>query len=236
MAQPVTHPAKEGVATFRSCADPARAHSFPLGVGKEFSMEQTLELLTKVGRKLDFQCADLLAWTIDLPVYVDNGNTRRGTFKVSQQSCVCGFGAQAECLQTLSAHLAQMQRERVRRGEAIVLHISQKEAETYDESLETNESTLRSSPKKSGYAACSHQNPLDARAHKLQKHSPAELRMKAQNLWATLEKAKVYISPLDVEKPMDKFHLERHGHGRGNTKSTKKRRKRQDRHDLCRAS
>ena len=103
MAQPVTHPAKEGVATFRSCADPARAHSFRWVWGKEFSMEQTLELLTKVGRKLDFQCADLLAWTIDLPVYVDNGNTRRGTFKVSQQSCVCGFGAQAECLQTLSA-------------------------------------------------------------------------------------------------------------------------------------
>ena len=91
MAHPVTHPAKEGVATFRSCADPARAHSFPLGTGNEFSMEETLELLTKVGRKLDFQCADLLAWTID-QVYVDNGNTRRGTSKVSQQSCVCGFG------------------------------------------------------------------------------------------------------------------------------------------------
>ncbi|CAK9011298.1 Uncharacterized protein SCF082_LOCUS11040 [Durusdinium trenchii] len=50
---------------------------------------------------------------------------------------------------------------------------------------------------------------------RLQKQSPAELRLQA-------------------EKPVEKFHLERHGHGRGNTKSTKKRRKRADRADLSR--
>ena len=72
----------------------------------------------------------------------------------------------------------------------------------------------------------------DLRLQKLQKRSPADLRLQAQALWTALESAKVYIPPLEAEKPTDKFQLERHGHGRGNTKSTKRRRKREDRSDL----
>ena len=78
------------------------------------------------------------------------------------------------------------------------------------------------------------QQSLDKHELQLRKKSPRSLRQDAQNLWTALEKSKVYIPPVpDAPASHDRFHLERHGHGRGNTKSTKKRRKREDRASLC---
>ena len=110
---------------FGAVPDPARAHSFPLGAGKEFSMEQTLELLTKVGRKLDFQCADLLAWTID-QVYVDNGNTRRGTFKVSTtELCLWIWGSGRVLASTFSPPGTDATGTSAERGSHCVAHFSE---------------------------------------------------------------------------------------------------------------
>lgn len=61
------------------------------------------------------------------------------------------------------------------------------------------------------------------------RESPNELRDRCSQLWAALDAAGVYVPPVeeDAADPKDRFHLERHGHGRGNTKSTKKRRSRE---------
>merc|ERR1712008_143980 len=58
-----------------------------------------------------------------------------------------------------------------------------------------------------------------------------ELRTRCQELWRALDSAGVYVPPPEdgdgEPVKQDKFQLERHGHGRGNTKSMKKRRSRE---------
>ena len=51
---------RRAVATFQTCADLGRAHSFPLPFQPldEFSMEATTDLLERAGQKLDFQPED----------------------------------------------------------------------------------------------------------------------------------------------------------------------------------
>ena len=224
---------RRAVATFRTCADLGRAHSFPLLSQPldDFSMEATMDLLERVGQKLDFQPEDLVAWAVDQPE----------TFAKAKgpQFCYCGLSTpQEECFQTLCQHLGQMVADQRRKGQPIVVHVQRKAAGCRGD-LPVNEPSAAawlvtaSSPISKGYASGELAAP---RVQKLQKQSPGDLRLQAQGLWAALEKAKVYIPPLEAEKANDKFHLERHGHGRGNTKSTKKRRKRQDRHDLCRCA
>eukprot|EP00747_Dinoflagellata_sp_TGD_P086390 gnl/TRDRNA2_/TRDRNA2_163270_c0_seq4.p1 gnl/TRDRNA2_/TRDRNA2_163270_c0~~gnl/TRDRNA2_/TRDRNA2_163270_c0_seq4.p1 ORF type:complete len:187 (+),score=14.71 gnl/TRDRNA2_/TRDRNA2_163270_c0_seq4:446-1006(+) len=73
----------------------------------------------------------------------------------------------------------------------------------------------------------SHKNA--AHVTRQSKESPKELRDRVNKIWTALEKRGIYVPPLDepegnVDKPRDKYSFERHGHGRGNTKSTKKRR------------
>lgn len=226
---------RRAVATFQTCADLGRAHSFPLPFQPldEFSMEATMDLLERAGQKLDFQPEDLVAWAVDQPE----------TFAKSgpQKFCHCGLSTpREECFQALCQHLGQMVADQRRKGQLILLHV-QRKAAGWREDLPVNEPSAAarlltaSSPIAKGYASSS-ELAAPPRVQKLQKQSPGDLRLQAQGLWAALEKAKVYIPPLEAEKANDKFHLERHGHGRGNTKSTKKRRKRQDRHDLCRCA
>ena len=239
MAHPPEAPRPErqvrrAVATFQTCADLGRAHSFPLPFQPldEFSMEATMDLLERAGQKLDFQPEDLVAWAVDQP--------ETATSKGPQKFCHCGLSTpQGECFQALCQHLGQMVADQRRKGQLILLHV-QRKAAGWREDLPVNEPSAAarlvtaSSPIAKGYASSSELAP--PRVQKLQKQSPGDLRLQAQGLWAALEKAKVYIPPLEAEKANDKFHLERHGHGRGNTKSTKKRRKRQDRHNLCRCA
>eukprot|EP00435_Cladocopium_sp_Y103_P073384 s737_g43.t1 len=225
---------RRAVATFQTCADLGRAHSFPLPFQPldEFSMRATMDLLERAGQKLDFQAEDLVAWAVDQPETFAKA-------KDPQQFCHCGLSTpQAECFQALCRYLGQMVADQRRKGQPILLHV-QRKAAGCREDLPFNEPSAAarlvpaSSPITKGYASSSEAGP-PGRVQKLQKQSPGDLRLQAQGLWAALEKAKVYIPPLEAEKANDKFHLERHGHGRGNTKSTKKRRKRQDRQDLCR--
>ena len=230
----VERPVKRPVATFRTCADLGKAHSFPLPT--DFSTEDTeatIDLLERAGQKLAFRPADLVAWSVD-----------QSTGKTAQQFCKCGGSSpQADCLKALGHHLHQMVADQQRKGQPILLHIKQKsqwfmEDPSLKDLKDSNPSETLSKatppappapPAPHAYSHATH----SAVEQKMQKQSPKDLRLQAQGLWATLEKAKVYIPPLDAEKSQDKFHLERHGHGRGNTKSTKKRRKREDRHDLC---
>eukprot|EP00438_Fugacium_kawagutii_P031087 Skav204629 [mRNA] locus=scaffold1712:300378:302282:- [translate_table: standard] len=214
-------------------------------------MEATMDLLERAGQKLDFRPEDLLAWTADQAIEKPPA-TRKGEHPQSQ-FCHCGLETvpPLDCLQTLCNHLEQMVKDQLRKGRPILLHVQRKVVGMpRTEPLEEDHLNM-GKPRRSesaaykahgGAAAASSCSQLPCssgpagRAQKLQKQSPGDLRWQAQSLWATLEKAKVYIPPLDAEQPehCDKFQLERHGHGRGNTKSTKKRRKRQDRHDLCR--
>ena len=229
---------RRAVATFQTCADLGRAHSFPLPLQPldEFSMETTMDLLERAGQKLDFQPEDLVAW-------VDQPETF-AKVKGPQQFCHCGLSTpQEECFQALCQYLGQMVADQRRKGQPILLHVRRKAAGCRED-LPFNEPSAAaglvtaSSPitkSLSGYASSS-ELAAPVRVQKLQKQAPRDLRLQAQGLWAALEKARVYIPPLEAEKANDKFHLERHGHGRGNTKSTKKRRKRQDRHDLCRCA
>ena len=227
---------RRAVATFQTCADLGRAHSFPLPLPlDEFSIEATMDLLERAGQKLDFQPEDLVAWAVDQPETA----TSKGP-QTPKKFCHCGLSTpQEECFQALCQHLGQMVADQRRKGQLILLHVQRKAAE-WREDLPVNEPSAAarlltaSSPIAKGYASSSELAP--PRVQKLQKQSPGDLRLQAQGLWAALEKAKVHIPPLEAEKANDKFHLERHGHGRGNTKSTKKRRKRQDRHDLCRCA
>lgn len=67
--------------------------------------------------------------------------------------------------------------------------------------------------------------------------SPQELRDYVRKVWALLEKHGIYVPPVETpERPekQDKFVLERHGHGRGNTKSNKKRRSKETKELLIR--
>merc|ERR1712216_1018497 len=75
-----------------------------------------------------------------------------------------------------------------------------------------------------------------------QKMSPKALRQRALEVWTSLDAAGVYVPPLPEKLPdathgdikKDKFHLERHGHGRGNTKSIKRRSRREAKETLVR--
>ncbi|CAE8652243.1 unnamed protein product [Polarella glacialis] len=121
-----------------------------------------------------------------------------------------------------------------------------KEAETEAEAFTTDEAIRHlpgpgSSP---GLGPGSSRPPSDSGPPKEKKPSrkttrrpsPRSLRQQAMALWSQLESAGVYVAPmpedsLDSHAPSeghrDRYELERHGHGCGNTKSTKKRRSRE---------
>merc|ERR1712070_1314511 len=83
-------------------------------------------------------------------------------------------------------------------------------------------------------------------SHPYEKLSPKVLRQRTLAVWAALDAARIYVPPLEenaqaadtaqahTAPKRDKFSLERHGHGRGNTKSIKRRRRKETKETLGR--
>ncbi|CAK9011341.1 Uncharacterized protein SCF082_LOCUS11060 [Durusdinium trenchii] len=229
------------IATFQICSHPGRGHAFP--VPSCFQLEPCEaeerderekaagEFLKRVGSKLAFNPEELVAMTLDIDIPLPGA---------LHGSCACASGAVREpSCTSLSDILMQISQEL---RPQVLLHVRSTQSTlepNADEELFPSSTHEEPTPQKQQSDDMRSEVPSSRRApaqamRRLQKQSPAELRLQAQALWNALEKAKVCIPPLEAEKPVEKFHLERHGHGRGNTKSTKKRRKRADRADLSR--
>ncbi|CAJ1423694.1 unnamed protein product [Effrenium voratum] len=222
--RPLEHMAsRKGVVTLQTCAHPNRGHAFPCG--------DAGGLLLRAGAKLGFDPAQVLAADSDASAA---SSAAAAVVRKLPARCCCGAhpakGASgAEDLQRLLDVGAKR----------VTLHLAEESRplEVFEGSKD-GETCPAPAARPAEPAPGASELPAPAtseREQRLRKQPPRQLRQRAQALWAVLEK-KVYIPPLHApEVPAsDKFQLERHGHGRGNTKSTKKRRKREDRVTLCR--
>ena len=230
------------VLTLSTCRNPSSAHAFSLPIDGSDCADAVAQTLQRAGEKLGFDCHEVIDITVFEDKYTPDSTVRSSPLRWTEEGCCCG-AADKKCASRDAAQMLcnllddthkQMQKSSGLRPRAKgLLHVvtsgepsARPEPQTAV-NAQTSPATVRphaEAPK-----------PLGRRELQLRKKSPRSLRQDAQGLWAVLEKFKVYIPPVPDEEPTsnDRFHLERHGHGRGNTKSTKKRRKREDRESLC---
>jgi len=217
------------VLTLSTCQHPASAHAFSVPIDENMLARAAAQTLQRASEKLGFRPEDVLDLTTSLHDPREMPSSGVG------ERCCCGKVETrrdqiADAIQYLLEDTRrQLQASGLRPRVVGVLHVAPR-----TEVVEL--SAVRSEAVVAPARQCSQpQQSTDKHEVQLRKKSPRSLRQDAQSLWTALEKSKVYIPPVpDTPASYDRFHLERHGHGRGNTKSTKKRRKREDRQTLCR--
>ena len=238
--------AKAGlVLTLGTCQHPASAHAFSVPINESDMALAAIQTLSRAGEKLGFQPQDVVGITAYRGQLLPQPPSQR----CPEERCCCGtMGTSrgpeevAKMMQDLMEDARQMQDAGLRPRATGLLHILPRKDLTVQPALRSTgctqaaDAVARPEAITSIFSQTEVSRPLDKHELQLRKKSPRSLRQDAQGLWTALEKSKVYIPPVPDDAPTsrDRFHLERHGHGRGNTKSTKKRRKREDRESLCR--
>ncbi|CAE7037783.1 unnamed protein product [Symbiodinium natans] len=233
------------VVTLSTCQHPESAHAFAVPVDDVVGVAVAVQTLQKASAKLGFRSEDVVDITrSSMRDWTAQTRPSCHPFPSAGERCCCGAvtavddsggpgfdqGHVAALMQELF-HDA-LREARLRPQATGVLHVLPRAERP---TLPVMESRLPSEALPTAVRHSEPQQSLDKHELQLRKKSPRSLRQDAQNLWTALEKSKVYIPPVpDAPASHDRFHLERHGHGRGNTKSTKKRRKREDRASLCR--
>ncbi|CAE7514678.1 unnamed protein product [Symbiodinium sp. CCMP2592] len=222
------------VLTLSTCQHPASAHAFSVPIDENMLAHAAAQTLQRASEKLGFRPEDVLDLTTSLhdPLPQEMPSLCVG------ERCCCGKVETrrdqiAEAIQDLFEDARrQLQASGLRPRVVGVLHVAPRaEVVAAAAPRSTAESEALVAPARQCWQP---QQSMDKHELQLRKKSPRSLRQDAQSLWTALEKSKVYIPPVpDTPASYDRFHLERHGHGRGNTKSTKKRRKREDRETLC---
>ena len=223
------------VLTLSTCQHPASAHAFSVPIDENMLAHAASQILQRASEKLGFCPEDVLDLTTSLHDPREMPSLRIG------DRCCCGKVEMrrdpiAEAMQDLLEDARrQLQVTGLRPRVVRVLHVAPRGPSTEIVAPSAPPSTMESEVLLAPTRQFSQpQQPLDRHELQLRRKSPRSLRQDAQSLWTALEKSKVYIPPVpDTPVAYDRFHLERHGHGRGNTKSTKKRRKREDRETLC---
>eukprot|EP00929_Paragymnodinium_shiwhaense_P101985 TRINITY_DN65188_c0_g1_i1.p1 TRINITY_DN65188_c0_g1~~TRINITY_DN65188_c0_g1_i1.p1 ORF type:complete len:323 (+),score=57.34 TRINITY_DN65188_c0_g1_i1:67-1035(+) len=224
--------------TLHLCGEASRGHTFPVPSPNDDVEAQWAQLLRRAAEKLHFD-ASCVASIEALGAHETDACGLRAVHQDLQKECDCGnyavCGGEAwrsmRRLPPLTLdgvrHLAFLLHTRRLAASPAVPAAGNAGCSSLAYLADADENPVACGAGSSGYSATA---PRASAIRSCKRRSPKELRDHANRLWAALDSRGVFVPPLpeempdEAEKKKDKYLLERHGHGRGNTKSTKKRR------------
>eukprot|EP00933_Yihiella_yeosuensis_P021203 TRINITY_DN16841_c0_g1_i2.p1 TRINITY_DN16841_c0_g1~~TRINITY_DN16841_c0_g1_i2.p1 ORF type:complete len:324 (-),score=63.36 TRINITY_DN16841_c0_g1_i2:20-991(-) len=250
--------------TLRLCCDSqSRGYAFPVPRPQEisadledddppdeFSINQgwATRLLPRAAEKLGFNLKDLVALQLECPDANDTSDERGIEETGNLKRCSCGSFALCSSASWLD-DVPSLLQPGLPRTPVMIVHIQR--VSKAHESGDLNEPYP--SDQLQGVAGSSSERTLAAGRKSLRKCqtriSPRSLRNQALALRERLKTAGIYVPPLPEadydddassvvssrsRSDRDRYALERHGHGRGNTKSTKKRHSKENKEVLSR--